>query len=496
MIAVPITKKFSWHRPPFITILLIVVNCFVFIVFQQDDSDNWIRAHKYYIESGLGQLEFELYHLFLEEKGKKLPALEGELSRLPKKKKQFIYYQKVRENAEFLIQLSDGNILNEDDPRMIQWRELRPEYDSIMDQIVAYRYGFRPAHPRPFTWLSHMFLHSGWDHLIGNMIFLWLVGCLIEYGCRHTVFPIIYLLGGLAGTGLFYILNANSNTPLVGASGAISGIMGAFTVFYGLKKVRIFLSLGFYFNYITFSAIVLLPFWMSNELYQLFFNHLSPVAYAAHFGGLGAGAILAFAVKSIHGCLDNDAFEAAQDNQETLQLERALEHMGRLEYDQARKLFLQVLDLEPDNIAIWKHLYTIDQQNPDTHQFHQTAAKLLELLSSQHDTQKEACTLFNDYLKKTTRPKLGAEHYLRMSNIYLIRGRLPDAQRLLFSLVKKKSQMAELPSAIFKLAQAYQSMKLKNDWIRCLKVLLQYYPMSNESQVARQQLGTLEPAQK
>ncbi len=183
-----------------------------------------------------------------------------------------------------------------------------------MARVVSYRYGFRPAYPRLVTWFSSMFLHGGWGHLIGNMIFLWLIGALIEYGCRHVVFPVIYILAGVGGDVLFWLLHSGSTSPCVGASGAISGIMGAFAVFYGLKRVGIFINLGFYFNYLKFPAILLLPFWMGHELFQLHFDEMSNVGYAAHLGGLGFGALLAWVAGTIPGCLDQEAFAAAEED--------------------------------------------------------------------------------------------------------------------------------------------------------------------------------------
>ena len=119
-----------------------------------------------------------------------------------------------------------------------------------------------------------MFLHGSVSHLIGNMIFLWLVGCILEYGMGRRYYPVLYILGGLIAVLLYFAVKHTSIVPLVGASGAIAGLMGAFGVIFGRERVRIFLSLGFYFNYFKVRAIYLLPLWVGNELYQLFFVHI------------------------------------------------------------------------------------------------------------------------------------------------------------------------------------------------------------------------------
>ncbi|MBI5897427.1 MAG: rhomboid family intramembrane serine protease [Desulfobacterales bacterium] len=234
MIAIPLTKNFSWRNPPLLTIALILINGFIFVAFQRHDDRHWEEALEFYFESGLGELEREAYQGYLERTGK--PSLEDDESfqELSAEEQQIYYYFEIVNDPEFNRQLAQGAVLTEKDPRLEEWRRLRSGFESKRNRVTSYTYGFRPAHPRPLTWFSCMFLHSGWGHLIGNMVFLWLIGALIEYGCPHIVFPIIYILGGVAGTGFFWLLNSGSNTPLVGASGAIAGIMGAFTVFYGL----------------------------------------------------------------------------------------------------------------------------------------------------------------------------------------------------------------------------------------------------------------------
>ena len=134
-----------------------------------------------------------------------------------------------------------------------------------------------------------MFMHANFFHLLGNMIFLWLIGCSLEMAGKRAPYLSIYLLTGIFAALFFGMVYRHSTIPLVGASGAISGIIGAYTVLFGLRKVKIFLSLGFYFNYIKVRAISLLPIWIGNELYQLKWGGDSNVAYVAHVGGLLSG---------------------------------------------------------------------------------------------------------------------------------------------------------------------------------------------------------------
>ncbi|MGD2045041.1 MAG: rhomboid family intramembrane serine protease [Gemmatimonadota bacterium] len=147
------------------------------------------------------------------------------------------------------------------------------------------------------TWqalFSSMFLHGGWMHLIGNMWFLWIFGNNVEDSMGHTRFALFYVLCGLVA-GLAHVLSApGSVTPMVGASGAISAIMGAYVVLY--PRARVF-TLFFFFIFIRvipLPAWVMLGYWM---LIQLLSSVAAPstgggVAYLAHIGGFVAGATL------------------------------------------------------------------------------------------------------------------------------------------------------------------------------------------------------------
>src|SRR6476619_4170837 len=100
--------------------------------------------------------------------------------------------------------------------------------------------------PSWYTWLTHMFLHGGWFHLIGNMWFLWIFGDNVEDSMGHARFALFYLLCGLAAAGLQVAAWPSSPVPMVGASGAIGGVMGAYVMLYPRVRVHLLLWLGFY----------------------------------------------------------------------------------------------------------------------------------------------------------------------------------------------------------------------------------------------------------
>jgi membrane associated rhomboid family serine protease len=148
-----------------------------------------------------------------------------------------------------------------------------------------------------FTLLTSMFLHGSWMHLIGNMWFLWLFGNNIEDSMTRPRFLAFYLLSGLAAAATQVAANPMSEVPMVGASGAISGVMGAYLVLFPRVRVYTIIPLGFFIQSFALPAWVMLIYWM---LLQFFGGVTSVVAerggggvaFWAHIGGFIAGLAL------------------------------------------------------------------------------------------------------------------------------------------------------------------------------------------------------------
>ena len=150
--------------------------------------------------------------------------------------------------------------------------------------------------PQYFNVLSSMFLHGGWMHLIGNMWFLWLFGNNIEDSMTRPRFVVFYLLCGLGAALAQVFAEPGSYVPMVGASGAISGVMGAYLVLYPTARVFTILPLGFFFTTIALPAWAMLIYWMVIQIFGGLMQSVAEegggVAFWAHIGGFVAGVVL------------------------------------------------------------------------------------------------------------------------------------------------------------------------------------------------------------
>ncbi len=147
--------------------------------------------------------------------------------------------------------------------------------------------------------LLSMFLHGGWAHFLGNMLFLWIFGDNIEDRLGHGRYALFYLLSGYAATLAHAFANPHSPVPAIGASGAISGVLGAYVILYPGARIVTLLFLGFFSRLVEIPAWVYLPLWFLMQLFSGLAALDTPseqggVAWFAHIGGFVAGPVLLF----------------------------------------------------------------------------------------------------------------------------------------------------------------------------------------------------------
>ncbi|MCB1747421.1 MAG: rhomboid family intramembrane serine protease [Gammaproteobacteria bacterium] len=151
-----------------------------------------------------------------------------------------------------------------------------------------------------FSLVSHMFLHGSWMHILGNMWFLWIFGNNVEDSMGHVRFAVFYLLCGFAAAALQIATGPASGAPMVGASGAIGGVMGAYVVLYPWVNVHMLLWFGFYVTTIAIPALWMLGYWFLVQMLSglgSLGGAGGGVAFWAHVGGFVAGALLVLVMR-------------------------------------------------------------------------------------------------------------------------------------------------------------------------------------------------------
>ena len=161
------------------------------------------------------------------------------------------------------------------------------------------------GHPSPIlTVFTSMFLHGGWFHVIGNMLYLWIFGDNIEDRLGHGRFLVFYLASGVAAALAQKVASPTSRVPMIGASGAVSGVLGAYLVLFPHAGILTLLTVGFFVRMVRVPALIVLGLWIVVQVINGTVSYSMAsgggeggVAWFAHVGGFAAGLILLFLLR-------------------------------------------------------------------------------------------------------------------------------------------------------------------------------------------------------
>ena len=420
MLIIPAENTVNWKRPPWVTLSLIMACLLVFLFYQGGDDQKLEYALEQYIDSGLLQLEAPAYEDYLQreirfegdqqsvldlQEFQQLREQDNELWQAVTLLMDREYYQYLQDNTGIIWAPSERRL----------WVEQRTAIEEQwISQMSAFQLGLVPAELSLYTLISYQFLHGGWGHIIGNLLFLFLLGFTVERALGPGRFLVAYLVCGALSGLVFTAFSAGSQIPLVGASGSISGLMGMYVAIYGLQKIRFFYFLGVYFNYFRAPAIAMLPVWLGKEVYDYWFAGATGVAYMAHAGGLVAGAGLVWLLGKSWLQVKEEFYEPEPDEQDarfTAGYAQAMASLGRMEFDQARRQFEALREHYPERSVLLEHLYQLAKLRPDLPAYRDRTTELMsDALARRHPEQ--LVSVWQEYLSKgeAHHPLAGEDH--------------------------------------------------------------------------------------
>jgi membrane associated rhomboid family serine protease len=260
------------------------------------------------------------------------------------------------------------------------------ELFAVGRELPLLKPGFVPANPDPFAALSSMFVHAGLLHLVGNMLFFFATGPFLEDVLGRAVFTIVYLLSGAAALAAHTWQNPGSLAPVVGASGAVAGVMGAFLVRLRTSRIRMLFVPIILLPWVRFRflvpAFILLPFWFVGQFW-LATTRSEPGAVAlwAHVGGFafGAGAALLLLLLGVEKRWIHPGIEARVAWNQNAGLVEAMEAKERDNLTEARRRAERVLREDPGNVDALRFACDLALEERDPTAFGHAAARLLEL---------------------------------------------------------------------------------------------------------------------
>jgi membrane associated rhomboid family serine protease len=448
MLIIPIEQKLDSARPPVTTVLLIILNCLVFFGYQQQDRVYLDQAVSYYDESGLLEYEGDVYAQYLKDKDYGLYEKYQELE--PEETGSWI-----AQDAEFGHYLSSDYFIHHSDAGL-EWMDARAHLDEIVGQMSFLQHGFIPGKFSLSDMFTYMFLHSGIGHLFGNMLFLFIYGFSLEVALGRLWFCGIYLLSGVAGALLSWTVSPHSLVPIVGASGAIFGLLGMYLGLYGMKKIKFFWSVGFYAHYFTAPALVLLPYWALIELYD---QLTSPglVAHFVHIGGLLVGFGVVYAAKNRLIKIDHEYVDKVDADEPYRKLyDRLLRQLESIDFSGARKTVQELLQLRPGDARLLKHQFDLWKLKPASEGFESAARQLFSGDPLELAGIRGLQFMATDYEKLSEkREALGVKERINLFNALLKKGETDTALKQLDALTDNPDARPKVPGLMLRLAVTY-----------------------------------------
>jgi membrane associated rhomboid family serine protease len=290
MIIVPTEKQLDWRNAPIVLCALVLINVMVFFFYQSGDTQKIVEAMSSYRAQDYFAQEWPVFEKYLQEKQEQ-DLLERYRTQYQRFESEQIIGDMLMSEAFYTYLQQNGRQFFQPD-FYDQWVVERARLHKQLQSVSYIANGLRASNLRISSFITHQFLHGDIMHLLGNMFFLIICGFAVEAAIGHWRFLLFYLLSGIAAGFAQVASDWSSTTPLVGASGAISGVMAMYLAIFRLKKIEFFYWFFFFVGYFRAPALLLLPFYIGKEIYSYHTDSESNVAFMAHAGGFVAGALL------------------------------------------------------------------------------------------------------------------------------------------------------------------------------------------------------------
>lgn len=403
----------------------------------------------------------------------------------------------LAEQDEVIAQYRAGELGEEDDPRREQLDLLEERAMKVMAEDPVLGLGYRPAVDGVGRMITSAFVHGGWLHLLGNMLFLYLCGANLEDRWSRPGFAGFYLVGAIVAAFTFKLWHPASLTPLIGASGAVAAGMGAFLVVFTTTRVRMF-----YAYWLTFKpkagtfeipAYAALGFWFAMQAFYAWFEaYLNmDVAYSAHVGGFVFGVATAgvFKVSGLDSRLEDRAEKASELFNEDERYVSAMRALGQGDKAGAAAMLKEVLAEDPDHGAAREALFRLALELDDERRVTIDASWYVVRAVDQEEWDQAAGTYYtlrDRYSQVTLDDRALAAVAVagnKLSNSTLV----VEATRDLMNQFPKSPRV---PAAMLESAEAQSNTGRRDLALKTLRNIVATYPQDPAAAVARERIDS------
>lgn len=450
-ILLPVGKKARLTTVPYVTSALIILNVIIFALTWPGERK---RAGYIPATERCQQLSKRLFSIALSEG-----------SGLPEEYRLKLEEEQIKEGlpspaAEEIFEAIESGAVMLVDRAHYEWGMNYPLYKAIRasasgsagaDGSTFYKYGAKRSGPYFPNYLTYQFLHAGILHIFFNMLFLWIVGCNIEDRWGGVLFLSIYLAGGVAAVVAQNIFHPVGNTPMVGASGSVAAVMGAFLVRHYAVKIRMFyflITMHFRHGFIDIPAWVVIPLWLLQQVFMGLMTANSgtvSVGYWAHIGGCAFGIVLGLVIH-LTG-LSKSWEEKAETSEMALEikLDTAANLIRQDRMDEAKELLDYIIAADPENVKAYLALMKYYEIRNDPNELCSTGVRCLRLYRDDAFGVEKVYETIKNYVSGA---KLSGEELLEIGKNLENIQRWEEALSLYMRVIKDFRQSGSLPKAL------------------------------------------------
>ena len=371
------------RRWPYVTIAIIALNTIFFL------ATHWT------IEREARQTGVVQEHIIL------LAAAHPDTPMSPAEQKLVESFRHSQGKVWDLVALPNHTPVDAWDVEMRAWSDPRCEeemtrlggqLDQMQTESILGRYAFYPSRRVPISYLTANFLHGGWLHLIFNMWFLWLAGSIIEDTWGRPLYAGFYLVSGVAALWGYALVYPNGLVPVIGASGAIASLMGAFLARFPKTKIQ----LGFFYGILRprlyrfkAPAFAVLPLWLGIQLLSgMMAGESGGVAYWAHIGGFGFGLVMALILG--YSGIEQRADQAIEEKvgwSADPRIVRASDLVEKEQFDAALSEIKALIVENPASLDAYEMLPSVYLRKGDTQSYLQAMETVCQLHLKLHNAE-------------------------------------------------------------------------------------------------------------
>jgi membrane associated rhomboid family serine protease len=494
-IPIPIGHTGAIRRFPVITVGLIIINSLVFLATTK-------------------VIEKSQYHF--ARKAQELIVYEIDLMKTYDftRYKQYINDTEMlnleavqRDVNDFREEIKAGRVVEKSTMEFKRWKALFAAYEDATESSFLQKYGFVPAKFNISGLFTSIYLHGGWLHLIGNMLFLWVMGGAIEDKWGIPTYIIFYHLSGVAASLTHYLADRASISPTIGASGAIAGLMGAFLIRHYKTKIKIAYLLFMYVGKFQIPAWLVLPIWLGDQYFNaITYKGMTGVAVWAHIGGFLFGVVFAIILvlsgierKFLTPPASKSGEEKVWKKEESVEretldknIEIGRELAAKGKYADALISFNAAFNANPGNLEALKLLYFTYLKIGNMEEVVQTAARIMDLLII-NNRYEETAEVYREVKKVNPKAVFPVRTQYNIARTLHNLRMFPEAARAYyeFSVTYPENQIA--PKAMFAAAEVLLlNMNDTQNSYKILTYLNQKYPSHMNMQKATEYINQIE----